>query len=119
MPVNDRVNVVLPYARQLLDDEDVQDAARRAIDATRDSYRRIRGRSPKDAIADEKLRRRSRQAAVAVWEVWSGLSAPPSRRRSRRRALTLVVISGAGVFLAVNADARAAVLGLFENATNH
>ena len=44
----------------------------------------------------------------------------PAPRRERRfgRKLTIVTVLGAGVFLAVNVDARAAVVNFVKNATS-
>jgi hypothetical protein len=112
-------NAVMLHAQQLLDDKEVQDAAWRVIEASRDSYRRIRGTSAQEALADEKLRRRLRQAIVAVWDLFSELSVASSRRRGRRWTKFAVVgLAGAGLVLAVNADARAVVLSLVEQTTN-
>ena len=58
MTVSERLSAVAPYARQLFDDEEVREAARRVLDASRESYQRARGKNAREAAADKKLRRR-------------------------------------------------------------
>lgn len=103
--------MVAPYAQQLLYDEQVQDAARRAAEAARDSYRRARGTSPGEALTDKKLWGRVQEAVGEAGEFWAGLTAPPPRRKRRPwRTLVIVAVVGVAIVLAVNPDARQAVL---------
>jgi hypothetical protein len=119
MTVSERLSAVAPYARQLVDNEDVREAAQRALDASRESYQRARGKNARQAVTDKKLRRRLRAALGASAEFWAAMTAPqPQRKRRFWRKLTIVSVLGAGVFLAVNGDARAAVVNLVKSATN-
>lgn len=119
MTVSERVSAVAPYARHLLDDEEVREAARRALDASRESYQRIRGKNARQAVSDKKLRRRLHAALGASAEFWAAMTAPqPQRKRRFWRKLTIVTVLSAGVFLAVNVDARAAVVNFVQNATS-
>jgi hypothetical protein len=115
MALNDRAAKVGPYLRQLLDDEDAQDAIRRAARASRDTYARARGKSAREAAKDEKLRRRLRQAVAAGWEAWSAVGKAP-QRKSRWR-LRLIALAGgcAAALMAVNPQARQKALSLFGN----
>ncbi len=106
MAMSDRTAAVAPYAQQLLYDQEVQDAIRRAAGATRDAYARSRGKSAREAARDKKLRRRLQQALEAAWEIWSALGEPPRRKPRRRLRLIALVVGGAGVFVAVNPQAR-------------
>lgn len=125
MPVSDRTAALAPYLRSLLDDREVQAAARRALTAGRETYQRARGKSPARAIRDKQLRRRAERAVAATWEVWVALSAPETHRRPRRRRrLVLVTAVAVGVYVASNAETRGAALGLFgghgaQNASSH
>ena len=119
MTVNERLSAIAPYARQLLDDEEVHEAARRALDASREPYQRARGKNARQAVSDKKLRRRLHAALAASAELWAAMTAPQPRRKRRfGRKLTIVTVLGAGVFLAVNVDARAAVVNFVKNATS-
>lgn len=112
MSVNDRAAAAAPYVERLLYDSEVQAALRRAAAAGRETYERARGKSPGKAVQDKRLRRRAQQTATATWQVWTALTAPPPRRSRWGRRLLLTAAAGGGVFLAVNTDARAALLKL-------
>lgn len=112
MALNDKALALAPYAEQLLANDDVQDALRRAVAATQEAYGRAQGKSPPQAMNDRKLWSRLQEAATAASEAWSEATAPPRKPR-RLRKLVLLALAGGGVFLAVNGEARAAVLELF------
>ena len=114
MSVNDRAAALAPYAEQLLNNRDVQDAIQRAANAGRDSLQRARGTSPKKAVKDKRLQRRLHETAQASWEVWTAVaeSGKPKRRARWGRRIVVLTVAGAGVFVALNADARETVLGL-------
>lgn len=114
MSVSDRAAALAPYLETLLDDREVQAAARRAVTAGRETYQRARGKSPAKAAEDKQLRRRAQQAAAATWEVWVAVTAPETRRRPRwRRRLVFVTVVATGAYAASNAEIRGAALGLF------
>ena len=114
MSVSDRAAALAPYLETLLDDREVQAAARRAVTAGRESYQRARGKSPAKAAEDKQLRRRAQQAAAATWEVWVAVTAPETRRRPRwRRRLVFVTAVATGAYVASNAEIRGAAFGLF------
>lgn len=74
-------------------------------------YARGRGKSTRQAVKDKPLRRKVQQALAAVGELWSAIDAPkPPRKPRRRRQLATLVVSGAGVFLAANPQARTKLL---------
>jgi hypothetical protein len=112
MALSDKAAAAAPYVDRLLDDAEVQAAVRRAAAAGRETFNRARGKSPDELVRDKRLRRRAQQAATATWEVWTAVSAPPPRRSPWRRRLVLVAVAGAGLFLAVNDDARGTALDL-------
>ena len=114
MSLNDRAAALAPYAEQLLNNRDVQDAVQRAASAGRDSYQRARGTSPAKAVKDKRLQRRLQDTAQASFDAWTAVSESPKRKRRARwgRRLVLVTVAAAGAFVALNADARETVLGL-------
>lgn len=113
MALSDRAAAAAPYAQQLLYDKEVQAALRRAVGATRGAYARGRGKSARQAATDKKLRRKVQQALAAVGELWSTIGEPAPRSKSRWRArAAALALGGAGVFLALNAEAREKLLGM-------
>ncbi len=112
MALNDRAARAAPYLQQLLYDQQVQDAIRRAAGATRDAYARARGKSAREVVKDKKLRRRVQQAVGAGWEVWSAIDEPPRPKSRWRRKLIALAVGGAAAFVAVNAQARQKALSL-------
>jgi hypothetical protein len=113
MALSDRAAAAGPYAQQLLDDRDVQDALRRAFGATRRVYARGRGRSAGQAVRDKKFRGQLQQAVAAVAQALSVLSKPTPRRKSRFRGkLVAAAVVSAGGFFLLNADARERVSDL-------
>lgn len=117
MSVSDRAAALAPYAQQLVYNRDVQDAIQRAAAAGRDTYQRARGKSPAKAVKDKRLRRRLQQTAQASRDVWIAVAESEDKRRRPRwgRRLVVVTVAGAGAFVALNAGAREAVLGLVTN----
>jgi hypothetical protein len=120
MSLNDRAAALAPYAEQLLNNRDVQDAIQRAASAGRDSYQRARGTSPAKAVKDKRLQRRLQDTAQASFAAWTAVSESPKRKRRARwgRRVVLVTVAGAGAFVALNADARQMVLGLLPNSSD-
>lgn len=119
MSVSDRAAAAAPYLQAVLDDGEVRDALRRATSAGADTYRRARGKSPRKAVKDERLRRRAEQAAIATWQLIAAIDAaqaPRKSRRGRRALLVLAIVAGAfGAYLVSNADARQGLLTLINH----
>src|SRR6476659_8865102 len=114
MSINDRAAALAPYAEQLLNNRDVQDAIQRAASAGRDSYQRARGTGPRKAVKDKRLQRRLQETAQASFDAWTAVaeSGKPRRRARWRRRVLVVTVAAAGAFVALNTDARETVLGL-------
>ncbi len=110
MGLSQRASAVAPYAQQLLYNQEAQEAIRRAANAARDAYGRARGKGPRQAVSDKKLRRRLQQAVGSAREAWSAVEEPPRRKRGRRLRLVALSMAGAGVLVAANAKARENVL---------
>jgi hypothetical protein len=114
MSVSDRAAALAPYLETLLDDPEVQAAARRAVTAGRATYQRARGKGPAKAVEDKQLRRRAQQTVAATWDVWVAVTAPQTRRRPRwRRRLVFATAVATGAYVASNAEIRGAALDLF------
>ncbi len=106
-------SAVRPYLTQLLSNQDVQENAGRALRAAQDAYARARGKDAVEVASDKKLQRRVREAVGAARQALSAASEPPPKPKRRRgRKLVGLALAGGGLFLAVNADARAKFLGL-------
>lgn len=111
MVLSDRASTIVPYAQQLLDNDDVRDAARQAADATRAAYQRARGQNARKAVQDRKLRHRVTAAVTAVGEFAGAVSkAPPPKQKSPwPRRLAVLAVIAAGVWLISNTAVRARI----------
>jgi hypothetical protein len=118
--LNDRAAALAPYAEQLLNNRDVQNAIQRAANAGRDSYQRARDTSPRKAVTDKRLQRRLQDTAKASYEAWTAVAeaGKPKRRARWGRRVLVVTIAAAGAFVALNTDARETVLGLLPNSSD-
>jgi len=118
--LNDRAAALAPYAEQLLNNRDVQDAIQRAADAGRDTYQRARGTSPRKAVTDKRLQRRLQDTAKASYDVWTAIAeaGKPKRRARWGRRILVVTVAATGAFVALNTDARETVLGLLPNSSD-
>jgi hypothetical protein len=118
--LNDRAAVLAPYAEQLLNNRDVQDAIQRAATAGRDSFQRARGTSPRKAVKDKRLQRRLQDTAQASFDAWTAVAdaGKPKRRARWGRRVLVVTVAAAGAFVALNTDARETVLGLLPNSSD-
>ncbi len=107
MAISDRAATVGAHAQQLLDNQDVQAAARQAADATWAAYQRARGQGPRDAVQDRKLRRRVTAAVAAAGEFLGAVSKPPPKPKSRwPRRVALVAILATAAWLISSENAR-------------
>ena len=109
MAVTDQAARVAPYVEQLLDDENVRENLRGAVQATRQAFGRARRKKrASQALKDRKVQRRVQEAMHAAGEVVSAITREPRRRKRTRRvrALAGLAIGGGGLALALNPDAR-------------
>jgi hypothetical protein len=113
MTVSDRAAAVGGYAQQLLDNQDVQNTARQAADATRAAYQRARGQDPRKAVQDRKLRRRVTAAVAAAGEFLGAVSETPPKPKSRwPRRIAVLTILAVGAWLVGNEEIRTRIQGL-------
>jgi len=98
------------YLRRLMEDEDLRDSVRDAIDAARDAYDRLssNGSVIDTAIDDKKLHKDLKATAENLRDATNRLRGEEKKRRWGR--LILIGIAGAVLALALSEDLRKAVL---------
>src|SRR6202012_670663 len=90
-----------PYIERLIEDAELRDNVRTAVDSTKSAYGRMtNGKTPAKALLeDKKLQADLREAAEALRDASSALTDAPKKRAKKRRRLgrkLLVVAIGAG-----------------------
>jgi hypothetical protein len=110
MTAREQAAVLAPYARQLLDDKNVQSAARQAAQATGDIYRRARGKDVAEVVQDKKLRRRVADATESVGELWLAITEPPRKPTHRLRSAFLVLLTAGVAAVLFNRQLRGRLL---------
>ena len=118
MSIVDRASALGPYARYLLDNEDVQASARRAFTASRDAYERARRKKDKaHAAQDRKVQQRVLDAAQAAQDVLSTMGRQRAKAQRKRRGRMMLAlgagVGGAAGALALVPQVRAKVLAVF------
>ncbi len=108
-----------PYIQRLIDDAELRDNVRTALDSSKNAYERLIGsKAPQRALLDDhKLHHELRQAADAVRNAAMALSdAPrhphPSKRRRKRRLgrRLAILVFGAALALTLSESLRSKVL---------
>jgi uncharacterized protein (UPF0147 family) len=99
-----------PYVQRLIEDEELRDNIREAVEAARDAYTRIaNGKGPAKAIMeDKKVHKDLRKAAESLREASEQLRG--KRRKSRLGRLILIALIGAAIALMLSEDIRKALL---------
>lgn len=110
MTAIEQAAAIAPYARQLLDDKNVQSAAKQAAEATSDVYRRARGKDVAEAVKDKKLRRRLEEAAQSLGELWIAITEPPPKPKHRLRATVLLLLTAGMTAVLFNRQLRVRLL---------
>jgi hypothetical protein len=100
MTLSDRAAAAAPYARQLLDNRDVQASARQAAQATRAAYQRARGKDTAQIVKDKKFRQRVSEAAGALGRLWGATSEPPPKPKRRWPRLLIAILIGVAATVA-------------------
>ncbi len=100
-----------PYVQRLIDDPNLRDDVRQAVESARHAYKRMsNGKPPARALMeDKKLHKDLRSASESLRDASERLRGKRQRKRRGRRLLMLAII-GAGIVLAVNEGARKALL---------
>ena len=99
-----------PYLRRLIEDEDLRDSLRDAVDAARDAYSRLssNGSVIDAAIDDKKVHRDLKAAAENLRDASQRLRGEERKRRWGR--LVLVAVIGAILALVLSGGLRKALL---------
>lgn len=104
-----------PYVQRLIEDSDLRDNIRTALDSSKSAYGRLSSsKAPQRAVLeDKKLQNDLRQAAEAVRDVTLSLNNAPKRKTRKKRGLgsaLLVALVGAAGALAGSEKLRGKVL---------
>jgi ferric-dicitrate binding protein FerR (iron transport regulator) len=101
-----------PYVQRLLQDEDVRDNVRDALEAARDAFDRLTNGKPphKALLEDKKLQKDLQTAAVNLREAGEALREGPKKKKRGLGRKLLILVVGAGVALAVSEPLRNKVL---------
>ncbi len=99
-----------PYLRRLMEDEDLRDSVRDAVDAAKDAYERLssNGNVIDTAIDDKKLHKDLKHTAENLRDASNRLRGQEKKRRWGR--VILIGLAGAALALALSEDLRKAVL---------
>ena len=103
-----------PYIQRLVDDEDLRDNLRTALESSRKAYERIAdGRGPAAIVDDKKTQRELKDAAGSLREAADALRGAKRRRKGKRRGgLLMLLLVGAGAAIGLNEGLRKKVLDL-------
>jgi hypothetical protein len=102
-----------PYVQRLIEDEDLRDTLREAVNAAKDAYERMsNGKGPAKAIMeDKKVHKDLRVAAESLREASESLrSRRPKRKRHPLRKLLMLAIIGGILAMVLSEDLRKTVL---------
>ena len=101
-----------PYVQRFIEDEELRENFRAAIDSGRRAYGRLsNGKAPQKALLDDKkLQKDIRDAAMALREATVALNEPPKRKKRHLGRSLLIVVLAAGLALALSETLRSKVL---------
>jgi hypothetical protein len=104
-----------PYIQRLIEDSDLRDNVRTALDASKSAYERLsNGKAPHKALVeDKKLQKDLQEAADAIRAATMSLTEKPKRKGKRKGGIgrkLLIVVVGAGAALAGSEKLRSKVL---------
>jgi hypothetical protein len=101
-----------PYVQRMIEDEDLRDNVRDALDSARVAYDRLtNGKAPHKALLeDKKLQKSLQEAAVSLRDAGQALKQGPKRRSGGFGRKLLVLAIGAGLAIALSEGLRNKVL---------
>jgi DNA-binding phage protein len=102
-----------PYVQRLMEDEELRDNLREALEKARGAYTRATGNGKgavKAVTSDKKVQKDLRTAAESLREASDQLRAPKRRRKGKLGRLIMLAMVGGMIALVVSEDARKKVL---------
>jgi phage protein D len=98
-----------PYVQRLIEDDELRDNLRDAVESARDAYARIAtGKGPAAIMEDKKVQKDLRQAAESLREASEQLRG--KRKKSRLGKIFLIALLGGIVAVLLSEDIRKALL---------
>src|SRR5688572_29759942 len=98
-----------PYVQRLIDDDELRENLRDAVEAARDAYARIsNGKGPTAILEDKKVQKDLRQAAESLRDASEQLRG--KRKKSRLGRIILIALLGAIIAVLLSEDIRKALL---------
>ena len=98
-----------PYVQRLIEDDELRDNIRDAVESARDAYARIaNGKGPGAILEDKKVQKDLRQAAESLREASEQLRG--KRKKSRLGRIILIALIGAVIAVLLSEDIRKALL---------
>ena len=98
-----------PYVQRLMEDEELRNNLRDALEAARGAYSRATGNGKgavKAVTSDKKVQKDLRTAADSLREASEQLRSPKRRRKGKLGRLLMLAIVGGVIALVVSEDAR-------------
>ena len=101
-----------PYIQTLVQDDEVRENLRTAVDSARKAYDRMaNGKGPaKSLMDDKKVQKELKEAASSLRDAAETLRGSKKRPKRKRRGGLLLLLVGAGVALALSEDLRKKIL---------
>ena len=101
-----------PYIQTLIEDEQVRDDLRTAVDSARKAFDRMsNGKGPAKALMDDKkVQKELKEAAGSLRDAAETLRGAKRRPKRKRRGGLLLLVVGVGVAFALSEDLRKKVL---------
>ena len=98
-----------PYVQRLIEDDELRDNIRDAVESARDAYARIaNGKGPGAVLEDKKVQKDLRNAAESLREASEQLRG--KRKKSRLGRIILIALIGAVIAVLLSEDIRKALL---------
>jgi hypothetical protein len=101
-----------PYVQRVLQDEELRDNVRQALDSARDAFDRLTNGKPphKALLEDKKLQKDLQKTVVNLRDAGEALREGPKKKKRGLGRKLLVLVVGAGVALAASEPLRNKVL---------
>jgi hypothetical protein len=101
-----------PYIQTLVQDEEVRENLRTAVDSARKAYERMaNGKGPAKALMDDKkVKKELKEAATSLRDAAETLRDAKSKPKRKRRGGLLLIVVGVAVAVALSEDLRKKIL---------